>query len=201
LGRCEEGKEVVHGIDLAATPAITASAVSNNQNCRGGRLITDDERSELAEKFLPSIRRIAKRMILAGQRPPIEYDELVSVGYYSLARNLERGDTDPFHVLRNAKSFMLSYVYEDRRHWTSRNCCETLPDPQQQYDREERRLVDGMTILVSLEQLPSAHRSAFILCEIDGYTQEEAAAELKVTQQCVCQWLEAAKQKLAKLIC
>jgi len=82
--------------------------------------MTIEERDRLVREYMPYIRRLANRMIRAGQRPTVERDELVAVGNYSLVLDLAWGRTKLTHILCNAKQRMKRSIRGEVRHWRKR---------------------------------------------------------------------------------
>ena len=50
----------------------------------------------------------------------------------------------------------------------------------------------GIDMRCAIDRLSDRQRTAFILCMIEGYTQEEAASIMGVTQQAVQQLVQSA---------
>jgi len=82
--------------------------------------MTIKERDRLVYEYMPYIRRLANRMIRAGQRPTVERDDLIAVGNYSLVLDLARGCSNRNHVLNHAKQRMKRSIRGEVRHWRRR---------------------------------------------------------------------------------
>lgn len=71
--------------------------------------------------YVGAIRRLANKLLRAGQRSHIEADDLYAVGCLSLVSDLGRNaDTSMWALLRSAKREMVLHVNLEQAHWMNR---------------------------------------------------------------------------------
>ncbi len=105
-------------------------------------------------------------------------------------------------AITNIKSYLFTSarnrclnVIRDRKDTTQ---LEDVPDAISTFEQEDFNVVDGLRS--ALDRIPVLNREAFLLCEYEGYTYEEAAELADVPVSTIRKRIFRARQKLRTLL-
>ncbi|HEX2676102.1 MAG TPA: sigma-70 family RNA polymerase sigma factor [Polyangiales bacterium] len=151
-------------------------------------------------ELLPYVRGLLFRLL--GPSPHL--DDAVQDALIELARSLPR-----YEGRGTPRAFAGPLVVRVAYRYFGKRSRETLqralvedahctPDegPEGECLRRER----ARQLYACLEQLPAAHRAAFVLCEVEGLTPSEAARLLRVHSITLRGHLHRARSRLRKLL-
>jgi len=167
--------------------------------------MTIEERNRLVEECIPGVRSVAKRILLSGVRPQVEFDDLASVGCQSAIQTINAGTTKRAFILRHAKSRMIEFINSEKMHWVGRKDRihpnhEAIGIKEWTPRGQTGPGSDRIAIRNAIKTLPPKQKDAVLYCDILGFSQEEAGRILGCGHQRISARLMRAKRKLRELL-
>ena len=151
---------------------------------------------QLYDKFAPAMLGVCMRY--TNDRDAAQ--DILHDGFIKVFANLKHLRT-PESLSSWIKSIMVNTALD-----TVRKVIDTVPidnyasDQNYTTDMQEFDNIDTDVIVDALQRLPKMLRFAFNLCEIEGYSEKEAAEYLKVQPVTVRTYCCRAKQALQKML-
>ncbi len=151
---------------------------------------------QLYDKFAPTMLGVCMRY--THDRDTAQ--DILHDGFIKVFANLKHLRT-PESLSTWIRSIMVNTALDTIRKTINTVSIDNLTiDPSYTTDMQEFDHIDTETIVKALQQLPAMQRFAFNLCEIEGYSEKDAAEYLRVQPGTVRAYCCRARQILQKLL-